>query len=388
MLLRGMLSNEETEILEMSKKSRYGLEDANRIHKGYELGIIVKEYIGTSIEISNVIKNNNLNSTEGRHETSLRISTEVNEKIEKIAKEAKVSKIAVVRSLLYIRKHQLNIEEILDSRQAALSVCEWNINHRNGYSKEDMPKWVINYLLKEKDYDVIILTECSENVSNWNIERKKLEKKYHVFSSGNYQISQNDITIAIKKENISVISTRSFISNSNSVPNHLELSCKCKETGKIFSVVGMRIRTVENDEDRCKQLQLVLTSLKEIQRVIIGGDFNNYRRNCPLRNWNIKRLYEISESLGFRVCTPEIGASYGKDVGTSDSHCFALDHFIHKGISDDITQLKYSRDFTKINPDIYKWGTHFQTEKEWDKIGNHISNPYPDHAILEAMFKI
>lgn len=386
MLLRGMLSDEESEILDRSKEARYGLEDATRIHKGYELGVIVKEYSRSYIEISNIVKKNNLNSTDGRHETSFRISTEVNEKIERIAKEAGVSKIAVVRSLLYIRNCQLNSLETEDSQQVILSACEWNINHRNGTSNKGMPEWVIEYLLKQ-DYDIIILTECSEKVSNWVQERKRLEEKYYVFSSSNYQIGQNDITIAIKKGNISVISTQSFFSNSYNVPNHLEVRCKCKETGKLFSVVGMRIRTVDSDEEKCIAFQLVLSSIRDVDRVIIGGDFNNYRRSCPPRRWNIEKLYEISENEGFIVYTPD-GASFGRDVKTDDKRCFALDHFILKGISIDKKELKYKRDFTEIDSSIYKWGRHFQAEWNWDNPGNSIEDPYPDHAILEGTFKI
>lgn len=56
MLLRGMLSEAESRILERSKEERYGSEDAARIHKGYELGVIVKEYSGSFRDISDIVK--------------------------------------------------------------------------------------------------------------------------------------------------------------------------------------------------------------------------------------------------------------------------------------------------------------------------------------------
>lgn len=381
MLLRGMLSEAESRILERSKEERYGSEDAARIHKGYELGVIVKEYSGSFRDISDIVKKNNLNSTEGRKETSLRVSAEVNEIIEEIADNAGVSKIAVVRALLYDRDRQLKSLDNKDRHQVRLRVCEWNINHRKGQSNNNMPKWVMGYIL-EPNYDIIILTECCEKIPNWFQEKKRLEERYFVFSSSNLQGEQNDVTIAVKKDTISVISTQSFFSSSHDVPDHLEARCKCKETGKQFSVVGMRIHAIDiTDKEKCEELELVLNSLKDVGRVIIGGDFNNNRRTCPPREWNMAELYKMCERKGFQVYTPD-GASFARDVPTDDEHCFAEDHFIIKGVF--CEEAKYIRNFTDRDKSIYKWGRHFQTEKNWDKPGNHVEDPYPDHAVLEG----
>lgn len=385
MLLRGMLSDTESEILERSKVERYGSEDAVRIHKGYELGVIVKEYTGSFRDILDIVKKNNLNSIDGRKETSLRVSTEVNKIIEGIANKAGVSKIAVVRALLFYRERQLNSGN-KECHQVKLRVCEWNINHRKGYSNNKMPSWVIDFILEqERDYDIIILMECCEKVSNWLQERKRLEERYFVFSSSNLQGGQNDVTIAVNKDTISVISTQSFFSSSHDVPDHLEVRCKCKETGKQFSVVGMRIHAGATDEEKCEELELVINSLRDVYSVIIGGDFNNNRRICPPREWNMAKLYEMCIQKGFRVLTPD-GASFARDVPTDDDCCFAEDHFILKGVS--CEETKYSRDFTDKDKSIYKWGKDFQTKKNWEKHGNCVSDPYPDHAILEGTITI
>ena len=47
-----------------------------------------------------------------------------------------------------------------------MRIIEWNINHRLGYSKNEMPPWVINKI-KDKA-DITILTECSNRVSKGN----------------------------------------------------------------------------------------------------------------------------------------------------------------------------------------------------------------------------
>lgn len=387
MLLRGMLSSSENQTLDESKIARYGLEDAKRIHKGYEMGVITQNFTGNSAELLKIIKNNNLETTEGRYETSIRISKEVHDKIFRFATEINVSKIAVVRALLYKRKEELDLERTIPTTK--ISVCEWNLNHRSGFNPNSiMPDWIINSLLDDEKYDVIVLNECSNKVVNFEMERKRLEKTYYVFNTNNSQYDHNDVTIAIKKSRISVLSTRSFISNSlNNNPNHLEVNCMCLNTGKLFTIVGMRIRPVEDENERINQLQLVLNSLTTTNKVLIAGDYNNNRRTCTDNAWNLETIQKITTNKGFNLYTPE-GSSFGRDVETSHPICFALDHFILKGISAEPTSIRYSRAFTKIDPSIYKWGTHFQTAYEWDKPENNIAPPYPDHALLEGTFLI
>ena len=106
MQLRGMLSKTEIGILEKSKELRYS-DEAYRVHKGFEFGQIAKEYTGTPQELAQIIKSENLSSTAGRSETTLRVSGEVNALISSVAEEIGVSKIAVVRALLWDRQRQM-----------------------------------------------------------------------------------------------------------------------------------------------------------------------------------------------------------------------------------------------------------------------------------------
>ena len=51
----------------------------------------------------------------------------------------------------------------------SFKVLEWNINHRQGRPQEYMPEWVATVIREDyADTDIIILTECSSNVPNWD----------------------------------------------------------------------------------------------------------------------------------------------------------------------------------------------------------------------------
>lgn len=50
-----------------------------------------------------------------------------------------------------------------------MKIIGWNINHRYGHSKAKMPKWV-KKVIQNKKADIIVLTETSFKVSNWEEE--------------------------------------------------------------------------------------------------------------------------------------------------------------------------------------------------------------------------
>ena len=62
-----------------------------------------------------------------------------------------------------------------------MKVLGWNINHRLGYGKTKMPTWV-KTVVQEKNADVIVLTETSFKVPNWEQEYRELvdRKDYYV----------------------------------------------------------------------------------------------------------------------------------------------------------------------------------------------------------------
>ncbi len=267
-----------------------------------------------------------------------------------------------------------------------MRILEWNINHRLGYSKTNMPEWVTN-VIKGKDADIIILTECSNRVSNWKVEKNKAfdPNKYLVFTSNNDQGGNNDVVIAIKKEKISVLYSKSFFADGHSAPDHLQLKCKLKENGQEFIIVGMRIHAKNiSDKQKYDQFNIVISELQEENTVIIGGDFNNNRCSyCEMGKWNLKGIDEFLKGEYVRI-TPE-GSSIYRDVDTKDNYCFAEDHFFVKGIKS-IVVKPYDRKFVENDKGkiIYKWGSDFQNKYGWEKSENNISDPYPDHAILEV----
>ena len=267
-----------------------------------------------------------------------------------------------------------------------IKVVEWNINHRLGYSGRSMPNWITEEI-KSKHADVIIFTECSRRVSNWEKLCKETFKtdKYLLFSSNNDQVNNNDITIIINKEKLDVVSVNSLISEGHAAPDHLQLRCKKKSSNKMFSIVGMRIHASNiSDAEKRKQFMKVLYHLSEEEIAIIAGDFNCNRRSYTDNNsWNLKAIDDIIKNSFDRV-TPE-GASWARDVSSDDNYCFALDHFLIKGISD-FCIYPYDRSFVKYDSTIYKWGTNFQAEYGWEKSENKVPDPYPDHAILSADF--
>lgn len=272
-----------------------------------------------------------------------------------------------------------------------LKVMEWNINHRQGYSQGVMPEWVASVIRKEKT-DIIILTECSSNVPNWETVKKRMfaDGEYLVFESFNNQGQQNDVLIAVKKNRFAVEYTKSYYSANPDTPNHLEVKCKTN-VGTELTVIGMRIHaykpTDENDEKKRREFLSVINSVKKDRIVIIGGDFNNYRRKCTTRRWCIDRIDEICNENGFVRYTPD-GSSIKENYTVNDPNAFAEDHFIVKGVQ--AVQLEpYDRSFIDAdkNKSVYKWGFDFQLDKgggNWECI----DDPYPDHAILKAKISV
>ena len=288
----------------------------------------------------------------------------------------------------------------------SFKIMEWNINHRLGYSKEDMPGWVVD-TIKDINADIIILTECCPRVPNWLTVKEKLfsNKQYLVFESQNWQGKQNDVLIAVKKEKFRVVHSKSFFSDSETLiqPDHLEVKCQ-SATGQEFIVTGMRIhalgirrnrekeswseyatRVDEEDLKKKRELQLVLDNMSNEEIVIIGGDFNNYRRSCTRelrKNWCIEVIDEVCKEKGFRRYTPS-GSSIFKDHTENVGNANAADHFIIKGIGEHNVSLQpYDRSFTRNDKKIYEWDKDFSL-REFPPT-RAIPTPYPDHAILIA----
>lgn len=273
-----------------------------------------------------------------------------------------------------------------------MRIIEWNINQRLNYAKEDMPEWIAD-VIRQQEADIVILTECFQG-NNWGeIKKKAFNNEYYVFTSNNFQSGNNDVAIAIKRETLGVIHSKSFLSANNDVPDHLEIKCKTKDD-KEFLVVGMRIHASISDREKAKEMMLILESVRDEKIVIIGGDFNNNRRGYNTdKGWHIKELDKMI-SKHFKRYTPSGSSIFTERPFNDNSEFeFAVDHFLIKGIDDDkITLEPYKRDFTEKDKKVYKWGRDFQVYLGKDKSKKNrydsVNPPYPDHAILIAEIKI
>lgn len=274
-----------------------------------------------------------------------------------------------------------------------MKIIEWNINQRLNYAKKNMPEWIAD-VIKQQDADIVILTECFKE-NNWEeVKKKAFDDEYYVFTSDNFQSGNNDIAIAVKRENLDVMYSKSFLSFNHNVPDHLEVKCKTKDN-KEFSVVGMRIHATNiSPNEKVEEMRLVLESVRDEKTVIIGGDFNNNRRgyNAP-EGWHLEKLDKIIINQ-FKRYTPQGSSIYAEEsFNSSSAYEFALDHFLIKGIEENKIVLKpYNRDFTEKDKEVYKWGRDFQVYLGKDEDGrskyDSVHPPYPDHAILIAEIDI
>ncbi len=280
--------------------------------------------------------------------------------------------------------------------ESIVKIIEWNINHRLGHSNKKMPTWV-KTVIQGKKADIIVLTETSFKVPNWEVEYRAMFNRsdYYVFCSNNTDVRNNEVTIAIKKRCFSVEYVKSFLSKNgdHKYPDHLEVHCIHKETNKKIVIIGMRIHALKiSDQQKKEEFESVLESVKSEETVMIAGDFNNYKRGYkdPTHTWCLDEVQQLAQNYGFSMYTPTRGSIYRDNDGAGS---FPEDHIFTKGQFLRITKLyDYDRTFVTEDKGVYKWGTDFQKYMGKDQNGknkyNSICDPFPDHAIIEADFDI
>ena len=276
-------------------------------------------------------------------------------------------------------------------REDLMKVIEWNINHRYGHSKKKMPKWIKDVIDEEKA-TIIVLTEASFKIPNWEDEYRNLfdRNKYYVFCSNNTAVGNNEVTIAIEKDCFNIEYIKSYLSEGHLYPDHLEVHCIHKITKKKFVVVGVRIHSMNiSNQQKREEFNTVLESVKYDENVMIVGDFNNYRRGFDDSYWCLSKIDELVTKEGFSMYTPQGGSIY---IDNDGAYSFPEDHIFIKGQLN-INTCKYERSlFTNRDTTVYKWKTDFQKYRGKDKNGEYlydnIDDPFPDHAIIEADFDI
>ncbi|MBQ1410547.1 MAG: nicotinamide-nucleotide amidohydrolase family protein [Oscillospiraceae bacterium] len=270
-----------------------------------------------------------------------------------------------------------------------MKIIEWNLNHRIGFFKQEMPTWVQD-VITEKDADIVVLTETSFRVPNWSyLARRTFGSDYYVFHSQNALLDQNDITIAVRKSRFSVLNSSSFPSGIDGAPDHLEVRCMERETNTDLTIVGMRIHNWIEPKERKKEAKKVLDSVCDRENVIVAGDFNNYRRGFAFEAWNLNVLTSIFQKRGYRVITPRGGSIFYDNDG---EYSFPEDHVMLKGLFCRVKEYPYDREFVYRDSASYPWGKNFEHYCGQDADGKnqyeHLALPVPDHAIIEVDFEI
>ena len=266
-----------------------------------------------------------------------------------------------------------------------MKIIEWNINHRLGFGGKDMPTWIKD-VIEEKEADIVVLTETSFNVPNWEKVYRDLFKRdeYYTFCSNNIDVNQNDVTIAIKKEHFNVEWAKSFLSEGHIYPDHLEVHCIHKETNRKIVIIGMRIHADATKQQRKNEFINVLQSVVNYENVMIIGDFNNYRRGFINKEWCLTKVKELADSHKYVMYTPFGGSIYCDDDG---KRIFPEDHIFTRGPAINILKYDYDRSFVSKDERVYIWGKNFQ-KYMGNNIYDSINPPYPDHAIIEVDFEI
>lgn len=300
MLLRGMLSDIESETLKRSKLERYGPEDAVRVHDGYELGVITKEYLKIPDvgPISEIVKKNNLNSTSGRREISLRISLEVNGLLQELADKAGVSKIAVVRALLFLRGQQIIRNQQMNGSKSVLNLATWNTDwfrnkKRSGEDWEylesdcDQESYVrivahIKAFLERK-HAAFFLQEVPYQIKDGNIWRSAqfYQQLLHDFPDSEYEICSFIPNPYCLRVTAAIYKKGAF---------RRDASCTCAGNRIVslrrgdVTLLGVHMPVVSLQKENWREADKMWTALihyaqskkKAGEKLIILGDFNAY----------------------------------------------------------------------------------------------------------------
>ena len=285
-------------------------------------------------------------------------------------------------------------------------ILTWNINQAtNRFGTNRIPELVGESILERKA-ELVVLTEfCFCKNTQEFLENYLEEQGYDYFPRKDmYQSEdrQNMVLLAWKKEffepvgSIEEAAWHAKTTKTNNVPNFARVNLKDKQ-GIEFTLAGVRITMASRITANCgeeelreqqfqeqatlrrEQMEYVLRSLQGFSRVVVVGDFNNYRRGTSCRDWNVNYL---NCGLPFEVHTP-MGQSIYEEKATSPDYEFPEDHFMTAGCN--IKFCRYDRTFTKNDPEIYSQGSNFCLyDQENNKVTWRIPYGcgYPDHAIL------
>lgn len=257
-------------------------------------------------------------------------------------------------------------------------ILVWNINLATNRNIE-IPDFV-GEEIKRQNSDFIILTEFCKTKNYEGFCRKFLEDNGYIYTISNNSDKHNDILIAWKQEKFQLIEIKNEFQTTETTPNFTYVLLKNKH-GLEFVLAGIRITIENNYENRKKQFEFALNELRNYSCVIIGGDFNCFRRGTLQSEWNLAVLSETSEKAGFALITPK-GQSIYAEKAKSEDYEFAEDNFIVKGMT--IENELYDRDFALKYSHVYLYEKNFSVYDSKNKWSIAIGSGIPDHAILNG----
>lgn len=283
----------------------------------------------------------------------------------------------------------------LNWKDEGLKVLTWNINNRANNSKS-MPLFIANEIVN-RTADIVILTEFNIT-EGWESFKDILEENnYKLFYNKWSNNNANEILIAIKKrKEIKFKFEKNILIESDikEKPDFLEIPIIFE--GKVFNIIGNRIRPEKDYTKRRQQLDSLIEHLKDKENVLIMGDFNN-SKICGDRNlryedvreeyhftqrgevsdlydtYNYHILKDAFKDNDFTLYTPKEGYSW---VGMGN-YKYQQDHIVTKGLY--LDESYYDWDFVKFH-NGYK-NLH-EGDYKSDEPG------LPDHAILTSVIVI
>lgn len=303
-----------------------------------------------------------------------------------------------------------------------LRIKEWTLNLSSKDNIVIPYKYIVETLLTKRGEDIPDIIILNEYVPQNNSckELKKLfeDRGYSLFYQGENTINQTIMLVREElkpsqvNEPIKIDPLKGEIFNNWPYIVHVQIALK----GTIYNVIGCRIRigqtinywkeTIsdklkkeieqknrEEAKARKQQFDIILnyiSSLK-LENIIMVGDFNNYRDNTPVADWNLNVIDQAIQGKLIRE-TPKDNGSWSacynakkKSIFTSklewksqSVYYFRLDHlFISPEMSPTIRDKSYDWEFALQEI------TNESPNCVLDKNNNiQIKQGFPDHAIF------
>ncbi|EJQ27392.1 TPA: endonuclease/exonuclease/phosphatase family protein [Bacillus cereus] len=212
-----------------------------------------------------------------------------------------------------------------------LKVLLWNIQCTAGfeYGNDALLPILEGIELRNKKLrpDIIVLNEYYQHNDYWNFKNKLESAGYSVFEDRrDRKKGVNQVLICVNSDKFEGIE-KAEINNPNSdkMPNFLSVTLQYK--GSPFVIIGTRIRTEKDFNERKNQfneLVKLVDDLKErgFENILIAGDFNHARilgdENAYLTRDEINEAYTGKlqkvfnyhsiklklKEMGFNLCTP------------------------------------------------------------------------------------